>query len=207
MEAVWNAPGWETLFARIRVGDRETAETLPLKSEIDLVRAARRGDRAAFARIVELHKDSVYGVATRLVGPADAFDVSQEAFLRAFQRLATFDAQKPLRPWLLAIAHHCCVDEFRRRRRQSLFPAALDQPEHARLAHPDDAIETREQGTRVVAALNHLPDNQREALLLFHQDQLSYRDIAVVLGVPIGTVMTWIHRARRALRAELEASK
>jgi RNA polymerase sigma-70 factor, ECF subfamily len=207
MEAVWRPSDWQTLVARLGVGDRETTQPLQLKGEIDLVRAARRGDRAAFARIVDLHKESVYGVAARLVGPADAFDVSQEAFLRAFQRLATFDANKPLRPWLIAITHHCSVDEFRRRRRQSLFPAALDRPEHARLPHPDDAIETREQSSRVVQALNHLPDNQREALLLFHQDQLSYREIGGVLGVPIGTVMTWIHRARRALRAELEGSK
>jgi len=206
MEAVWNPPDLETLVAWIRIRDRETAEPFQLKAEIDLVRAARRGDRAAFARIVDLHKESVYGVAARLVGSADALDVSQEAFLRAFQRLSTFDASKPLRPWLIAIAHHCCVDEFRRRRRQSLFPTALDRPEHARLPHPDDAIETREQSRRVVEALNHLPDNQREALLLFHQDQLSYRDIALALGAPIGSVMTWIHRARRALRAELEES-
>jgi RNA polymerase sigma-70 factor, ECF subfamily len=207
MEASWALPGLETLVARIEIGDRETAKPFHQETEHDLVRAARRGDRGAFARIVDLHKESVYGVAARLVGSADAFDISQEAFLRAFQRLPTFDASKPLRPWLMTIAHHCCVDEFRRRRRQSVFPRALDQPEHARLPHPDEAIETREQTMRVVEALNHLPDNQREALLLFHQDQLSYRDIGTVLGVPIGTVMTWIHRARRALRTELEASK
>ncbi len=208
MEAVWNPPGLEMLASWIRMGDQATAESLPQQTELDLIRAARRGDRSAFARLVDLHKQAVYGVAARMVGSADAQDVAQEAFLRAFQRLSTFDSRKPLRPWLIAIAHHCCVDEFRRRRRQALFPTALDRPEHAPLPDPDEEIETREQTARIVGALeSSLPDNQREALLLFHQDQLTYRDIGGVLSVPIGTVMTWIHRARRTLRAELGGSK
>ena len=207
MEAVLNPPVFGTVVAWIRTGAQQMAEPLPRSRELDLVRAARRGDRTAFARIVDLHKQSVYGVAARMVGSADAQDISQEAFLRAFQRLPTFDSSRPLRPWLLAIVHHCCVDEFRRRRRQALFPTALDRPEHAPLPHPEEGIEAREQTARVVDALNRLPDNQREALLLFHHEQLSYREIGGVLGVPIGTVMTWIHRARRALRAELEESR
>ncbi len=204
MEAVWNAPALGMLTAWTQPRDQERAAPLQRQAEADLVRAARRGDRTAFARIVDLHKQSVYAFAARLVGSADAPDISQEAFLRAFQRLPTFDASQPLRPWLLTIAHHCCVDELRRRRRRTLFPAALDRPEHAPLPQPEEGIEAREQIARVVVALNGLPDNQREALLLFHHEELSYREISGVLGAPIGTVMTWIHRARRALRAELE---
>jgi len=206
MEAVLSPPTLAMAALWSRTEEQETDGSLRSQAEIELVRAARRGDRSAFARIVDLHKDAVYRVAARMVGAADASDVSQEVFLRAFQRLPSFDATKPLRPWLIAIAHHRCIDEFRRRRRRALFPAALDQPEHAPLPHPDEAIDSRQQIARIIDALNRLPDNQREALLLFHQDQLSYRDIGGVLGVPLGTVMTWIHRGRRTLRAELETS-
>jgi RNA polymerase sigma-70 factor (ECF subfamily) len=202
MEAVWSPFGLGAASAWIRSGERETAT--PLQVEIDLVRAARGGDRAAFARIVDLHKQSVYATAARLVGPSDALDISQEAFLRAYQRIASFDASKPLRPWLLAIARHCCIDELRRRGRPPPTPApeeSVSRPE------VDEAIEVNQQTARVVQALAALPEGQREALLLFHHDQLSYREIAEVIGVPIGTVMTWIHRARHSLRVRLEAPR
>src|SRR5580700_958825 len=126
MEAVWTPAGLEAAAAWMRSGDRDTADPVQNPAEIDLVRAARRGDRKAFARIVELHKQSVYATAARLIGPSDAFDVSQEAFLRAFQALPSFEAAKPLRPWLLAIARNCCVDEIRRRARSSANPV-VDQ--------------------------------------------------------------------------------
>jgi RNA polymerase sigma-70 factor (ECF subfamily) len=176
-------------------------------TETGLIRAARGGDRAAFGKLVDLHKRAVFGLALRLVGPSDAADASQEAFLRAFQRLSTFDPSQPLRPWLLGIARNACIDMLRRRGRQP-EPIEMDVATHIAGddPSPDDAIDTRSQSRRVEAALGSLPQNQREALLLFHQEQLSYRDIAGVLGVPIGTVMTWIHRARRALRDQLEAN-
>jgi RNA polymerase sigma-70 factor (ECF subfamily) len=202
MEAVCNPV---VLGTWMRAAERAAAEPLERQSESDLLRSARGGDRAAFARIVDLHKKSVYATAARLVGPADAFDVSQEAFLRAFQRLASFDASRPLRPWLLTIARNLCIDELRRRGR--LEPASVVDvggTHSESLSERDGAIEVREQTERVVQALADLPERQREALLLFHQDQLSYREIAEVIGVPIGTVMTWIHRARQALRARLE---
>jgi RNA polymerase sigma-70 factor (ECF subfamily) len=177
---------------------RETSGVRQGRAELELVRAARGGDRSAFGRLVDLHKQSVHALAARMVGAAEAPDIAQEAFLRAFQRLPSFDGRKPLRPWLLAIVYHRCVDELRRRRRaQTEAPTGPS-------ALPEQELEVRDQSARVTALLGDLPAQQREALLLFHQEGLSYRDIAGVMTVPLGTVMTWIHRARRTLRARLE---
>ena len=205
MEAVLNAPSLLDFAFWTRLGNLVANEPTPLANEADLVRSSRGGDRAAFGKLVELHKRAVFGVALRLLGPSDAADASQEAFLRAFQRLSTFDPSQPIRPWLLGITRNYCVDQLRLRGRQ---PAAGSMDNVAQIAGddrpPEEAIEVRQQSGRISAALEALPENQREALLRFHQDQLSYRDIAGVLGVPIGTVMTWIHRARRTLRSQLE---
>jgi RNA polymerase sigma-70 factor, ECF subfamily len=206
MEAVLNSPSWMELSLSNWLGNLAT-ETKAATSEADLIRAARGGDQVAFGKLVELHKRAVFGVAFRILGPSDAADAAQETFLRAFQRLATFDPSLPFRPWLIGIARHYCLDQLRVRGRQPTSvsmelvsqTAGEDRP-------PEEAIEVREQGVRIAEALASLPETHREALLLFHQDQLSYRDIAGAMDVPIGTVMTWIHRARRTLKARLEVT-
>jgi RNA polymerase sigma-70 factor (ECF subfamily) len=198
--APWNRS--QRLTASLNRREFETREVGPSHAELELVRAVRRGDRGAFGRLVDLHKQSVHALAARMVGAAEAPDIAQEAFLRAFERLQSFDDRKPVRPWLLAIAYHRCVDELRRRDRTR---AQTSEPT-AEPISPEHELEVRDQSARMSALLGDLPEQQREALLLFHQEGLSYRDIAGVMDVPLGTVMTWIHRARRTLRARLEES-
>jgi RNA polymerase sigma factor (sigma-70 family) len=89
-------------------------------------------------------------------------------------------------------------------RRSRPWCARAPPPPPAPTTRADDALEQAEGRTQLAAAIARLPDDHREALLLFHQEQLSYREIAAVLEVPIGTVMTWLHRARQKLRAELQ---
>jgi RNA polymerase sigma-70 factor (ECF subfamily) len=186
----------------------------PRTAEETWVLAATRGDKHAFARLVDLHKRAVYGLCVRLLGNAeDARDAAQEAFVRAFAALGGFDPAHPFAPWLLRIARNHCVDLLRRRIPDAMrveldaetedeAPRELEDPAALR---GDDVVARRELAGALERAVGLLPPNQRAALQLFHVEQLSYQEIAAALDVPIGTVMTWLHRARARLRKALAA--
>jgi RNA polymerase sigma-70 factor (ECF subfamily) len=187
----------------------------PPSPEASLARAAARGERAAFGRLVDLHKRAVFGLCVRLLRDGEeARDAAQEAFVRGYASLASYDPGQPFAPWILRIARNHCLDLIRRR-----VPAAqqvpLDaDPEDGAPAHdlPDVAspgadalLEQAQARSALEAAVAGLPANYREVIQLFHVEHLSYKEIAATLDVPIGTVMTWLHRARGKLRATLEA--
>lgn len=165
----------------------------------ELARGAASGDRRAFAMIVERYKGSVFGICRRYLDEPDAQDLAQETFVRAFVHRERFDPERPLKPWLLTIARNLCLDQLRSHERRQ-----RPEPDMSVFADPgDDAertVSNREQLELLARGLEQLPDGQREAVALFHLDGLSYRELSEVLGVPIGTVMTWLHRGRRRLR-------
>jgi RNA polymerase sigma-70 factor (ECF subfamily) len=184
----------------------------PLTGEAAWTHSATRGDRQAFGRLVDLHKRAVFGLCVRLLrDPEDARDAAQEAFARAFAALASYDPAQPFAPWVLRIARNHCLDVLRRRlpaAQQVELDAASETGATRELADPeakrgDDALERRELADALEQAVANLPPRYREVVQLFHVEHLSYRDIAAVLDVPIGTVMTWLHRARAQLRATL----
>ena len=187
------------------------AETAP---EAALARAAARGDRRAFGQLVDLHKRTVFGLCFRLLrDQEDAKDAAQECFVRAYAAVATFDAAQPFAPWVLRIARNHCLDLLRRRtpaaQRVELDAEPEDGGASRELPDPDalrgdDAIERRQLAGVLEKAVGELPPNYREVVHLFHVENLSYKEIATTLDVPIGTVMTWLHRARGRLRVALE---
>jgi RNA polymerase sigma-70 factor (ECF subfamily) len=166
--------------------------------------AAQRGDRDAFAGLVERHSHHVHALCARILGPsADAADAAQEAFVRAYYALNRYDPALPFVAWVLSIARNACLDVLRRRRDRKTD--LVEVPEAAS-AEPDvlSRAVDRETALRVNGALGRLDLRYREVLTLYHYNDQSYAEIARILGVPIGTVMTWIHRGRRALRDALE---
>jgi RNA polymerase sigma-70 factor (ECF subfamily) len=192
------------------------AEVLPQVKELEpdalLARAAARGDRPAFARLVDLHRRSVHGLVFRLLrDPEEARDAAQETFVRAWSAIATYDAAQPFGPWLLRIARNHALDLLRRRvpasRQVALDAAPEDGAPPTELAGDGPAadvlLERSQQRASLEAAVAALPSNYREVIQLFHVEQLSYKEIAETLDVPMGTVMTWLHRARSKLRATL----
>jgi len=188
----------------------------PLTSEARLARSAAQGHKESFARLVDEHKRAVYGLCLRLVGdPEEARDASQEAFARAYAALDAFDLAQPFAPWILRIARNHCLDLLRRRipsrARLELDADPGDGPA-VEIADPaaqqgDQALERAQQRAALEEAVSSLPANYREVVHLFHVEQLSYKEIAATLGVPMGTVMTWLHRARSKLRQSLEAKE
>jgi RNA polymerase sigma-70 factor (ECF subfamily) len=200
-------------FAVLSLPSEAPAVGPSLTGEAALTVAASRGDRKAFGQLVDLHKRSVYGLCVRLLRhPEDARDAAQETFVRAYAALGTFDPTQPFAPWVLRIARNHCLDVGRRR---GVRPTevALDDPgdDGAReLSDPDapradETLERRELAGTLSRAVAALPPNYREVVELFHVEHLSYKEIAQAMDIPIGTVMTWLHRARARLRAELGA--
>ena len=185
----------------------------PATPEAVLARSATRGDQQAFARLVESHKRVVYGLCLRLLADGEeARDAAQETFVRAFTALHTFDPAQPFAPWVLRIARNHCLDQLRRRtpERQHLPLDGLDADGEPRREYADpeapradEAMERAQTRGALEAAVEALPPNYRQVVHLFHVEHLSYKEIAAAMDVPIGTVMTWLHRARATLRQAL----
>ncbi|HET8541495.1 MAG TPA: sigma-70 family RNA polymerase sigma factor [Anaeromyxobacter sp.] len=186
-----------------------------LTAEATWALSASRGDKQAFGRLVDLHKRVVYGLCVRLLrDQEESRDAAQEAFARAYAALATYDPAQPFAPWVLRIARNHCLDVLRRRIPQAQrveLDAEPDEGAPRELADPaaprgDDVIERRELAGALERAVAALPPNYREVVHLFHVEHLSYKEIAATLDVPIGTVMTWLHRARAKLKDALAAA-
>jgi RNA polymerase sigma-70 factor (ECF subfamily) len=188
-------------------------------SEAELAQAAAGGNRDAFARLVESHKGAVYGLCVRLLRhPEEARDAAQETFVRAYASLEVYDPAQPFIAWLLRIARNHCIDLHRRRAPRGT-EIRIDHPEQGGESAqprnlPDlEAVPADEQVARAQAsrwlegAVAALPESYREVITLFHVEHLSYKEIAAVMEVPIGTVMTWLHRARAQLRTQLEGGR
>jgi RNA polymerase sigma-70 factor (ECF subfamily) len=140
----------------------------------------------------------------RLLRSSEAEDVAQDTFVRAFVHFERFDPERPVLPWLIAIARRLCLDLWRRgavKARMATMPVS-ETPAPS----PEDEVSFREQLSRLDRALADLDEGPREAIVLFHIEQMSYRDIAAALEVPIGTVMTWLHRGRAHLKTALEGA-
>ena len=183
--------------------------------DASLVRRCLKDDPDAFRFLVERYQGEVYGLALRVLGRAeDAEDLVQETFLRAFRALGRYDPTRPFGAWLHTIAARLCIDHHRRNRAKLV---SLTQPEEGTSGEertieledpadrPDEEVEKSELARRLDALVQELPPDSRTAILLRHQQDLPYEEIARVLGVPIGTVKARIHRARIMLKQKLLA--
>jgi RNA polymerase sigma factor (sigma-70 family) len=165
-----------------------------------LVAALRAGDPTAPRLLIERFQGVLFGLCLRMMGHRhDAEDVLQEVFLRALRGVATFDGDRPLRPWLLGIAANRCRTALgRRARRATPVESVDDRADHRPgLADPDDLSGELER------ALARLRPEYRTVFVLYHEHALPYDEIARAIGRPVGTVKTWLHRARADLAEDL----
>jgi RNA polymerase sigma-70 factor (ECF subfamily) len=195
--------------------DSVPARSASPADEATWARAATGGDKAAFGRLVERHKASIYGLCYRLLGsPDEARDAAQETFVRAYLGMREFDDAQPFGAWALRIARNHCIDLLRRRRPTLALSAEGRSEEDGPGVAPElpdrqamggeQAMQEREAQRDLERAIGKLPPRYREVIALFHVQHKSYAEIAEVLAVPIGTVMTWLHRARKELRAQMQ---
>ncbi len=178
---------------------RETADV-----ESSLVEQARLGDRNAFGELVCLHYPGVVRIVYHLSGDASlAEDMAQEAFLRAWINLDSFHPQSSLRNWLYRIAVNATLDVLRRRPEETLEEEDVQMlPDQT--ANPEAAMIEKERIAQCQQAVQSLPEAARSVLVLREYGGLSYHEIATVLDVPVGTVMSRLNYARTRLRELLE---
>lgn len=159
-------------------------------------------DLEAFKAMALAELPAVHRMARRLCGSAsDADDLAQETFLRALRSWKQFTPRDAgIRPWLLTILYNLFRSALKRRRREHLL---ADPPESARAATHVDGIDWQQVDQRLKAAVDALPLPQRVVFLLHAVEELKYREIAEIVQVPIGTVMSRLHRARAALLENL----
>jgi RNA polymerase sigma-70 factor, ECF subfamily len=176
-----------------------------------LVRLAREGDGSAREELFQRHRNNAYRVAYRLLGhEQDALDVVQEAMLKAFSALKDFDGRSGFRTWLLRIVTNAAYDWGRRRKRRREVHVGDDEANSHEPASDDDpAKRLRQRDLRLVLeqALNRLSPKIRTTFVLHAELDLSYKEIAEIQDVPIGTVMSRIHAAREKLQADLDWDK
>lgn len=182
--------------------------------ETRLVERARHGDTAAFGTLVEHHMRRAYRVALGLVGsPEDALDLSQDAFARAFRARRTLASGRPFYPWYYQILRRLCFNFLRDRSRRrgkltGASPWLIDAAVHREAGlRPDRAAELAALRERLARAIEGLPEHEREVFVLREFEDLSYREIAELAGIPIGTVMSRLYSARRRLAAELDGQR
>jgi RNA polymerase sigma-70 factor (ECF subfamily) len=180
--------------------------------ESALVRQCAAGDETACTDLVAEHQRMVIQLAMNLLGDRDeALDLSQEVFLRVFRTIHRFRGQSSLKTWIYRIAVNQARNRHRFwRRRHRADQVSLDQhvashgePPTEGGPTPDRVLAQKELASRLQAALDRLPFDQRTAIVLREVDGLSYEEIAFSLGLAVGTVKSRLTRARRALRLEL----
>lgn len=180
--------------------------------EAALVARCAAGDEAACAELVAAHQRMIYGLAMNLLGDREeALDLSQEVFLRVFRTLPGFRGQSSLRTWIYRIAVNQAHNRSRwwsRRHRSS--QVSLDDQllqgrelESTQEIRPDRLLASKETAAKIWQAMQHLPFDQRTALILREVDGLRYEEIAFTMNVAVGTVKSRLTRARQALRADL----
>lgn len=186
-----------------------------LDPDAALMLRVKQGDTAAFTTLVEKYKQPVLNLAFRtLRDETEAEDLAQAAFVQAWKSAARYEPNAKFSTWLFTIARNLCLNEIRRRTRhpaESLDQTrddADDQPLHQvedrRSTAAPDALLRGELESKVDEALSALPENQRTALLLCRQEELSYDEIAEVLGCSLSATKSLIHRARETIKARLK---
>lgn len=169
--------------------------------EAKLLRSAQSGDDHAFGRLVEPYLDPLYRLASRILnGRPEAEDAVQEALYRAWRALPTFRQDAKFSTWLYRITWRVCVDMLNK---HETLPLDLDVKDRSRERDPERRLESIENKSVIEEALKDLSVHYRTALTLFYIEDLSVREIGEILGIPVATVKTHLHRARQAMKARL----
>ncbi len=171
--------------------------------DVALVQRSQKGDRDAFSELVKRHQHLVYNVSYRFMrDAAQAEDMAQEAFLKAFRLLKGFRGDCSFTTWMYRVTSSVCLTELARRKRRGEITLPQEASENLRVTHatPEEA-DLKEQIRRCVT---YLSDRYATIITLYYLNGSSYDEIAQVMDVPLGTLKTWMFRARKQLRRIVE---
>ena len=186
-----------------------------MEPDAALMMRVKQGDSGAFSELVDKYQQPVMNLVYRMLRDAtEAEDVAQSVFVQVYRSAHRYEVTAKFSTWLFTIARNLCLNELRRRSRHPAesihtpHPEQEDQPLHQfedkRTASPPDSLLQGELEEKIEQAVAELPENQRIAILLCRQDELSYEEIAKVLGCSLSATKSLIHRGRETLRLKLK---
>ncbi|MEH7009736.1 RNA polymerase sigma factor SigW [Neobacillus niacini] len=171
-----------------------------------------KGDQDAFAEIVEIYSNGIYQLGFRMLGNRhEAEDIAQEAFIRAYVNIKSFNQDLKFSTWLFRIATNLCIDRIRKKKPDYYLDAEVSGTDgltmYSQLASnsplPEKELESLELQESVQKEILKLPEKYRSVIVLKYIEELSLNEISEILDLPLGTVKTRIHRGREALRQQL----
>jgi len=170
--------------------------------ERELVARIKEGDMDAFRELVEMHRDRIYAFVFYMTGDrSDADDITQETFIKAYKGLSRFRGDSSVYTWLHRIAMNLCIDRVRKLKKRREVPLSEIIPSH--VEEPFREAERSELRRIIEVALSGIPEKQRVILIMYEIQGFSYEEIASILGCPIGTVRSRLHKARNGLRERI----
>jgi RNA polymerase sigma-70 factor, ECF subfamily len=178
----------------------------------DKIKQVKKGDQAAFEDVVMFYQDKIYQHCLRMVGNQhEAEDIAQEAFIRAYINIHSYDERRKFSTWLYRIATNLTIDRLRKRKPDYYLDAEVKGTDgldmYSQLAAdeklPEDELEGLELQTYIQKQIAELPSKYRSIIMLRYLEDFSLQEISEILDIPIGTVKTRIHRGREALRKKL----
>lgn len=185
----------------------EQEQPLGRQSDEALIEECINDNREAFAELVDRYKHKVHWIVRRMIGGEEEEDLTQEVFIRVYEALPNFRRESKFSTWIYKIARNLCLLELRKRKRRGEHLSLEVEGEervHWLLRESEDdlerQIERQDVSQSVRKLINQLPRPHRTALTLFYLNQASYEEIAEIMEIPMGTVKTYLHRARLRLR-------
>ncbi|RMF58082.1 MAG: sigma-70 family RNA polymerase sigma factor [Calditrichaeota bacterium] len=179
----------------------------------DLIKKAIKGDETAYKRLLENYRGAIYNLLFKMVrNREETEDLVQEAFIKAFAALPSFNEEYAFSTWLYKIAINNCIDHLRKKKLKTYSINKPLQSKDGELGRefpdtsmsPDKKILSEERTNIIEAAISELPENYKIAIVLRHTEEKSYEEIAEILNIPLGTVKARIFRAREMLKKKLK---
>ncbi|MCB9651845.1 MAG: sigma-70 family RNA polymerase sigma factor [Deltaproteobacteria bacterium] len=192
--------------------DTKTARAAQNAKDLELVNRARSGDRQAFGKLVETYQRRVYAIAFGILrSREDAWDAAQEAFVKAYKNLDRFEGTSAFYTWMYRITYNLSIDHLREKKRRETtdldenrrLEEALEDSGRKVSEHPDEMSGRKELSRVLHEAMDKLTDKHRAIIVLREVEGLSYEEMADVLGISKGTVMSRLFHARKNLQALL----
>lgn len=175
-----------------------------------IIQKARDGDMEAFAEIVKVYQNRIYNLALKMLkGSEDAQDATQDIFLKIYTNLRDYREESQFSTWVYRISLNTCLDKLRqkKRERKQFNSKPMDEMKEISIGEEvralEEIIETNELKRAMIHAIEELPAKYQTVLLLYHQQECSYQEIADILDIPIQTVGTQLYRAKGLLRKKL----
>lgn len=163
-----------------------------------LVRRVLTGDREAYRGIVERHKARIYYLGVKFFhSPENAEDFAQEVFLKAYEKLRTYRGVSPFSAWLYRLAFNLAVNQYHVAKRRFTAAGSVEIPDES--ASPENQLLRKEDKEKINNLLKELPDVYNIVIRMHYYDGLTYRDISKAMGIPVNTVKSHVHRAKKLL--------